>query len=425
VKKDNNKKKHENHTLNKDTDTEVRKIIERELARQKSQLVLIASENFASEEVVKTMGSVLTNKYAEGYPGNRYYGGCEHIDEIEELAINRANKLFGSNYSNVQPHSGVQANTAIFLAVLNPYDKVLSMNLRDGGHLSHGHAQNLSGKYFEIHTYSVDPETEQIDYENVRKLAKRVQPKLMIAGASSYSRIIDFNKFREIADEVGAYLMADIAHIAGLIVSDCHPTSVGVADFTTATTHKTIRGPRGGLILADKKYSGLINKSVFPGIQGGPLMHVIAAKAVAFREAMENSFKEYGRRIIENSKAMCSFLKDEGFRIVSGGTDNHLFLIDLTESGMTGMEAQNVLSSVGIILNKNVIPYDKLNPDLTSGIRIGTPAVTTQGMGTEEMYKIGELISYTLKNRGNKTKLDGAHKKVKELVSNFPVYTDI
>ncbi len=425
MKKDNNKKKHENHTLNKDTDTEVRKIIERELARQKSQLVLIASENFASEEVVKTMGSVLTNKYAEGYPGNRYYGGCEHIDEIEELAINRANKLFGSNYSNVQPHSGVQANTAIFLAVLNPYDKVLSMNLRDGGHLSHGHAQNLSGKYFEIHTYSVDPETEQIDYENVRKLAKRVQPKLMIAGASSYSRIIDFNKFREIADEVGAYLMADIAHIAGLIASDCHPTSVGVADFTTATTHKTIRGPRGGLILADKKYSGLINKSVFPGIQGGPLMHVIAAKAVAFREAMENSFKEYGRRIIENSRAMCSFLKDEGFRIVSGGTDNHLFLIDLTELGMTGMEAQNVLSSVGIILNKNVIPYDKLNPDLTSGIRIGTPAVTTQGMGTEEMYKIGELISYTLKNRANKTKLDGAHKKVKELVSNFPVYTDI
>ncbi len=425
MKKDNNKKKHENHTLSKNTDTEVRNIIEKELARQKSQLVLIASENFTSKEVIKTMGSVLTNKYAEGYPGNRYYGGCEHIDEIEELAINRANKLFGSNYSNVQPHSGVQANTAIFLAVLNPHDRVLSMNLRDGGHLSHGHVQNLSGKYFEIHTYNVDPETEQIDYENVRKLAKRVQPKLIIAGASSYSRIIDFNKFREIADEVGAYLMADIAHIAGLIVGGCHPTSVGVADFTTATTHKTIRGPRGGLILADKKYSGLVNKSVFPGIQGGPLMHIIAAKAVAFREAMKDSFKEYSRRIIENSKAMCSFLKDEGFRIVSGDTDNHLFLIDLTELGITGMEAQNVLSSVGIILNKNVIPYDKLNPDLTSGIRIGTPAVTTQGMGTEEMYKIGELISYTLKNRENKTKLDDVRKKVKKLVSDFPVYTDI
>jgi len=425
VKKNNYKKKHINHTLSENTDTEVKKIIKRELARQKSQLVLIASENFTSKEVIKTMGSVLTNKYAEGYPGNRYYGGCVHIDEIEELAINRANKLFGSNYSNVQPHSGVQANTAVFLAVLNPHDKVLSMNLRDGGHLSHGHKQNLSGKYFEIHTYSVDPDTEQIDYENVRKLAKRVQPKLIITGASSYSRIIDFNKFREIADEVGAYLMADIAHIAGLIAGGCHPTSVGVADFTTATTHKTIRGPRGGLILADKKYSGLINKSVFPGIQGGPLMHIIAAKAVAFREAMEDSFKEYSRRIIENSKAMCSFLKDEGFRIVSGGTDNHLFLIDLTELGITGMKAQNVLSSVGIILNKNVIPYDKLNPDLTSGIRIGTPAVTTQGMGTEEMYTIGELISYTLKNRENKTKLDGVRKKVKELVSDFPVYTDI
>ncbi len=417
------KKRHENHTLNKDFDIEVKKIIEKELERQKSQLILIASENFTSQEVIRTMGSVLTNKYAEGYPGNRYYGGCEFIDEIEELAIDRANKLFGSNYSNVQPHSGVQANTAIFLAVLNPDDKILSMNLRDGGHLSHGHMQNLSGKYFEIHTYNVDPETEQIDYENVKKLAKRVQPKLIIAGASSYSRIIDFNKFREIADEVGAYLMADIAHIAGLVVSGCHPTSVGIADFTTATTHKTIRGPRGGLIIADKKYAGLINKSVFPGIQGGPLMHIIAAKAVAFKEAARDSFKEYSRRIINNSKALCSYLKEEGFRIVSDGTDNHLFLIDLTNLNINGMEAQNVLSSVGIILNKNVIPYDKLNPDLTSGIRIGTPAVTTQGMGTEEMYKIGELISYTLKNRENRTKLKDISKKVKELVSNFPVYT--
>jgi len=417
------KKRHENHTLNKDFDIEVKKIIEKELERQKSQLILIASENFTSQEVIRTMGSVLTNKYAEGYPGNRYYGGCEFIDEIEELAIDRANKLFGSNYSNVQPHSGVQANTAIFLAVLNPDDKILSMNLRDGGHLSHGHIQNLSGKYFEIHTYNVDPETEQIDYKNVKKLAKRVQPKLIIAGASSYSRIIDFNKFREIADEVGAYLMADIAHIAGLVVSGCHPTSVGVADFTTATTHKTIRGPRGGLIIADKKYAGLINKSVFPGIQGGPLMHIIAAKAVAFKEAARDSFKEYSRRIINNSKALCSYLKEEGFRIVSDGTDNHLFLIDLTNLNINGMEAQNVLSSVGIVLNKNVIPYDKLNPDLTSGIRIGTPAVTTQGMGTEEMYKIGELISYTLKNRENKTKLKDISKKVKELVSDFPVYT--
>jgi glycine hydroxymethyltransferase len=415
--------KHDNHTLSKTIDTEVGEIIERELKRQKSQLILIASENFTSQEVIKTMGSVLTNKYAEGYPGFRYYAGCKYVDEIEELAINRANKLFNSNYCNVQPHSGVQANTAIFLAVLNCGDKILSMNLRDGGHLSHGHKQNLSGKYYEIHTYSVDPETELIDYENVRKLAKITKPKLIIAGASSYPRIIDFKKFREIADEVGAYLMADTAHIAGLIVSGLHPTSVGIADFTTATTHKTLRGPRGALIVADKKYSGLIDKSVFPGIQGGPFMHIIAAKAVCFKEAMKDSFKEYGRRIVENSKALCSYLKDEGFRIVSGGTDNHLFLIDLTNKNMTGFDAVGALTSVGIIINKNVIPYDKLAPTITSGIRIGTPAVTTQGMGIDEMHKIGELISLTLKNRKNKTKLKEISKKVKKLVKDFPVYT--
>jgi len=414
--------KHDNHALSKTTDTEVRRIIESELKRQKSELILIASENFTSQEVINTMGSVLTNKYAEGYPGFRYYAGCRYIDEVEELAISRANKLFNSNYCNVQPHSGVQANTAIFLAVLNCGDKVLSMNLRDGGHLSHGHKQNLSGKYYEIHTYSVDPETEVIDYENVRKLAKITKPKLIIAGASSYSRIIDFKKFREIADEVGAYLMADTAHIAGLIVSGQHPSSVGIADFTTATTHKTLRGPRGALIIADKKYGGLVDKSVFPGIQGGPFMHIIAAKAVCFREAMKDSFKEYGRQIVENSKALCSYLKDEGFRIVSGGTDNHLFLIDLTNKNMTGSDAVGALTSVGIILNKNVIPYDKLAPTITSGIRIGTPAVTTQGMGIDEMHKIGELISLTLKNRKNKTKLKEVSKKVKKLVKDFPVY---
>jgi len=414
--------KHDNHALSKTTDTEVRRIIESELKRQKSELILIASENFTSQEVINTMGSVLTNKYAEGYPGFRYYAGCRYIDEVEELALSRANKLFNSNYCNVQPHSGVQANTAIFLAVLNCGDKVLSMNLRDGGHLSHGHKQNLSGKYYEIHTYSVDPETEVIDYENVQKLAKITKPKLIIAGASSYSRIIDFKKFREIADEVGAYLMADTAHIAGLIVSGQHPSSVGIADFTTATTHKTLRGPRGALIIADKKYSGLVDKSVFPGIQGGPFMHIIAAKAVCFREAMKDSFKEYGRQIVENSKALCSYLKDEGFRIVSGGTDNHLFLIDLTNKNMTGSDAVGALTSVGIILNKNVIPYDKLAPTITSGIRIGTPAVTTQGMGIDEMHKIGELISLTLKNRKNKTKLKEVSKKVKKLVKDFPVY---
>ncbi len=422
---ENKENKYINHTLSQTQDLEVKKIIAKEIERQKNQIILIASENFTSQEVIKTMGSVLTNKYAEGYPQDRYYEGCEVMDEIEDLAIRRCNKLFNSNFSNVQPHSGVQANTAVFLAVLNCHDRILSMNLRDGGHLSHGHKQNLTGRYFEISTYSVDPETEMIDYESVRKIAKIAKPKLIIAGASAYSRFIDYKKFREIADEVGAFLMADIAHIAGLIVGGVHPTSVGVADFTTATTHKTLRGPRGGLIIADKKYSGLINKSVFPGTQGGPLMHIIAAKAVCFKEAMEPSFKEYAKKIIENSKTLCAYLKDRGFRIVSGGTDNHLFLVDLTDKGITGYEAAETLASVGIILNKNVIPYDKLNPNITSGIRIGTPAVTTQGMGKEEMYKIGELITFVLKNRENKTALADAAKRVKELANEFPVYTNM
>ncbi|MBC7333777.1 MAG: serine hydroxymethyltransferase [Actinobacteria bacterium] len=407
-----------------DIDIEVKNIIQKELERQRSQIILIASENFTSQEVIRTMGSVLTNKYAEGYPKNRYYAGCEYMDEIEELARERAKKLFGCTYSNVQPHSGVQANTAIFVALLKPGDKILSMNLRDGGHLSHGHFQNISGKYFQIYTYGVDPRTEVIDYEDVRKIAMKVKPRLIITGASSYSRIIDFKKFREIADEVGAYLMADIAHIAGLIAGKCHPTSIGHAHFTTGTTHKTLRGPRGGLILSDSEYQEIIDRAVFPGTQGGPLMHVIAAKAVAFREAMKDSFIEYSKRIIENSQALCSYLKDEGFRIVSGGTDNHLFLIDLTNMNMTGKEAEEALSSVGIILNKNVIPFDKLNPNITSGIRIGTPAVTTQGMGKEEMYEIGSMISYTLKNRDNPTKLKEVGNRVRKLAEDFPVYTN-
>jgi len=414
-----------NHTLNHTEDLEIKKIISKELERQKNQIILIASENFTSQEVIKTMGSVLTNKYAEGYPQDRYYEGCEVMDEIEETAIKRCNKLFNSNFSNVQPHSGVQANNAVFLAVLNCNDTILSMNLRDGGHLSHGHKQNLTGRYFEISTYSVDPETELIDYENVRKIAKIAKPKLIIAGASAYSRFIDYKKFKEIADEVGAFLMADIAHIAGLIVGGVHPTSIDIADFTTATTHKTLRGPRGGLIVADKKYSGLINKSVFPGTQGGPLMHIIAAKAVCFKEAMEPSFKEYAKRTVENAETLCSYLKDRGFRIVSGGTDNHLFLVDLTNMNNTGYEAAEILASAGIILNKNVIPYDKLNPNITSGIRIGTPAVTTQGMGKDEMYKIGELITFILKNRENKTACRDAAGKVKALANEFPVYTNI
>jgi glycine hydroxymethyltransferase len=414
-----------NHTLSQVADIEMANILKKELQRQKSQIVLIASENFTSQEVIKTMGSVLTNKYAEGYPGDRYYEGCNAVDEVEDLAIKRCNLLFNSNYSNVQPHSGVQANTAVFLSVLNCGDKILSMNLRDGGHLSHGHKQNLTGKYFDIFTYSVDTETEMIDYDNVRKLAKISKPKLIIAGASSYSRIIDYAKFREIADEVGAFLMADIAHVAGLIAGGIYPTSVGIADFSTATTHKTLRGPRGGIIIADKKYSGLINKSVFPGTQGGPLMHIIAAKAVCFKEALDSSFKIYSQKIIENSKVLCDFMKDKGYRIVSGGTDNHLFLIDLTNKHLTGYEASETLASVGIILNKNVIPYDVLNPNITSGIRIGTPAVTTQGMGPQQMHEIGEMIDFTLKNKDNGTALKDVALKVKELAESFPVYSGV
>jgi len=412
-------------TLSTGEDTEIRRIIKNEVERQKSQIILIASENFASQEVLRTMGSVLTNKYAEGYPGARYYAGCENVDEAEQLAIDRANKLFGSDYCNVQPHSGVCANFAVFLGVLNCGDSILGMNLRAGGHLSHGHKLNLTGKYYETHSYTVDPETEVLDYENIKQVARTVRPKLIIAGASSYSRIIDFNKFREIADDVGAYFMADIAHIAGPVISGYHPSPVKVADFTTATTHKTLRGPRGGLIISDKKYGNLIDKSVFPGVQGGPLMHIIAAKAVAFHEALQDSYKDYNRRIIENSKALCEYMRNEGFRIVFGGTDNHLSLLDLTSKKITGAEAVETLTSVGIIVNKNVIPFDKLPPTVASGIRIGTPAVTTQGMGVNEMHKIGELISSALKNRDNKTELKNIREEVKNLAGEFPIYTGL
>jgi glycine hydroxymethyltransferase len=418
-------KANHNHTQHKGLDTEIRDIIKDEIKRQQDNIILIASENFTSQEVIRTMGSVLTNKYAEGYPGFRYYEGCENTDSIEDIARSRANKLFGSNYCNVQPHSGVNANTAVFLAILKCGDSILSMNLRDGGHLSHGHKQNLTGKYFDIHTYSVDPDTEMLDYDDIAKQAKIIKPKLIIAGASSYSRKIDFSRFREIADEIGAYLMADTAHIAGLMVSGCHPDSVGVADFTTATTHKTLRGPRGGMIIADKKFAGLIDKSVFPGIQGGPLMHIIAAKAVAYREALQDSFKDYNKKIIENSAALCQHMADEGFRIVSGGTDNHLFLIDLTKKGITGIEAADLLASAGIILNYNVIPYDKLTPTITSGIRIGTPAVTTQGMGTKEMHMIGDFITTVLKNRDKQKVIKDIRGKVKKLAHEFPVYINM
>jgi len=409
--------------LNNKPDKEVEEIIRKEIDRQNNNITLIASENYASPAVLDAMGSVFTNKYAEGYPKHRYYEGCEYVDEIEILARNRLNEVFNAEYSNVQPHSGVQANTAVFLAILKPHDKILSMNLKDGGHLSHGNVMNISGRYYEVHFYNVDRETEQIDYEVIRKMAKEIRPKLIIAGASSYPRTIDFKKFREIADETGAYLMADIAHIAGLIAGDMHPTSVGLADFTTGTTHKTLRGPRGGFIIADKKYATLLDTGIFPGTQGGPLVHMIAGKAVAFKEALEPSFKKYAKNIIENSKILCDYLKNDGFRIVSGGTDNHLFLIDLSPMEMTGQDASSTLASLNIVLNKNVIPFDKLNPNLTSGIRIGTAAATSRGMGKEEMLKIGEWISFILKNWQNKTKIIPIKEKARKLADLFPVYT--
>jgi glycine hydroxymethyltransferase len=409
--------------LNNEPDKEVEDIIKKEIDRQNHNITLIASENYASPAVLDAMGSVFTNKYAEGYPKHRYYEGCEYVDEIETLARERLNQVFNSEYCNVQPHSGVQANTAVFLAILKPHDKILSMNLKDGGHLSHGNVMNISGRYYEVHFYNVDKETEQIDYEAIKKLAKEVRPKLIIAGASSYPRNIDFVKFREIADEIGAYLMADIAHIAGLIAGGMHPTSIGLADFTTGTTHKTLRGPRGGFIVAEKKYSTLLDTGIFPGTQGGPLINMIAGKAVAFKEALEPSFKEYAKNIIDNCKVLCEFLKNEGFRIVSGGTDNHLFLIDLSGLNMTGQDASSTLASHNIVLNKNVIPFDKLSPNLTSGIRIGTAAATSRGMGRKEMLKIGEWISFILKNWQNNSKIAPIKEKAGKLADAFPVYT--
>ena len=401
--------------LNNEPDKEVEDIIKKEIDRQNHNITLIASENYASPAVLDAMGSVFTNKYAEGYPKHRYYEGCEYVDEIETLARDRLNQVFNSEYCNVQPHSGVQANTAVFLAILKPHDKILSMNLKDGGHLSHGNVMNISGRYYEVHFYNVDRETEQLDYEAIKKMAKEIRPKLIIAGASSYPRTIDFAKFREIADEIGAYLMADIAHIAGLIAGGMHPTSIGLADFTTGTTHKTLRGPRGGFIVAEKKYSTLLDTGIFPGTQGGPLVHMIAGKAVAFKEALEQSFKEYAKNIVDNCKVLCEFLKNEGFRIVSGGTDNHLFLIDLSGLNMTGQDASSTLASHNIVLNKNVIPFDTLGPNLTSGIRIGTAAATSRGMGKEEMLKIGGWISFVLKNWQNAPKIAPIKEKALKL----------
>jgi glycine hydroxymethyltransferase len=408
----------------KRTDPEVFQAFRAEIERQTEQLEMIASENFVSEAVMQAEGSVFMNKYAEGYPGRRYYGGCENMDVVERLAIDRLNQLFGSEYANVQPHSGTQANMAVYFAVLNPGDSILSMDLAHGGHLSHGLPASFSGRFFKIGHYGVSRETEAIDYDQVAEIAGKHHPKLIIAGASAYPRILDFASFKIIADEVGAYLMVDMAHIAGLVASGVHPSPVPFADFITSTTHKTLRGPRGGIILAREKYSRSLNSQVFPGIQGGPLMHVIAAKAVAFKEALRDEFKIYQQQIVSNAKALAKTLQDRGFRLVSGGTDNHLLLVDLSDKGLTGAEAEEVLERSGITVNKNTIPFDTRSPGVTSGIRIGTPAVTTRGLKEKEMEEVGDYISELL-NHPEDDKLIGDIKmKIRSLCERFPLYSE-
>ena len=404
----------------KKTDPEVAEAMELELGRQKNKIELIASENFVSEAVMQAMGSPLTNKYAEGYPGKRYYGGCEYVDIVETLAIERAKKLFGAEHANVQPHSGAQANMAVFFAVLKPGDKVLGMSLADGGHLTHGSPVNMSGKWFDIIPYSVSEKDMLIDYDEVRRLAIENKPKLIVAGASAYPRIIDFKKFREIADEVGAYLMVDMAHIAGLVAAGLHPNPVPYAHFTTTTTHKTLRGPRGGMILCSAEFAKIIDKAVFPGIQGGPLMHVIAAKAVSFKEALSDEFKTYQQQIVKNAAALANGLLKRGINLVSGGTDNHLMLVDLRNLNLTGKEAQHILDEVNITCNKNGIPYDPQSPFITSGIRLGTAAVASRGMDEAAMDEIADLISLALRDfEANKDKVKAG---VASLVERFPLY---
>ncbi len=404
----------------KSADIELYEAMNREINRQKNKIELIASENFVSEAVMEAMGSPLTNKYAEGYPGKRYYGGCEYVDEVETLAIERAKALFGAEHANVQPHSGAQANMAVFFAMLNPGDTVLSMSLAHGGHLSHGSPVNMSGKYFNIVSYGVNEDDQLIDYDKVRALAHECKPKLILAGASAYSRVIDFEKFSEIAKEVGAYFMVDMAHIAGLVAAGVHPSPVPYADFVTTTTHKTLRGPRGGLILCKEEYAKAINKAVFPGIQGGPLMHVIAAKAVCFKEALSDEFKEYQNQIAKNAKALSKALSEKGFDLVSGGTDNHLILVDLRPFGVTGKEYEHRLDEVGITANKNAIPFDPEKPGVTSGIRVGTPAVTTRGFKEEDMKEIADLMYLTIKEFD--TKQDEIRARVKALCDKYPLY---
>ncbi len=403
------------------SDPEIAQAIRAEADRQRSGIELIASENYVSSAVLAAQGSVLTNKYAEGYPGKRYYGGCEWVDVAESLAIQRAKQLFGAEHANVQPHSGAQANMAVQLATLKPGDRVLGMSLAHGGHLTHGHPLNFSGMSYEIHGYGVNPETEQIDYEEVAEIAHRVSPKMIICGASAYPRTINFEYFHDIAKSVGAVLMADVAHIAGLIVSDLHPSPVGLAQFVTTTTHKTLRGPRGGLILCSADDAKLIDKTVFPGVQGGPLMHVIAAKAVAFGEALQPSFRTYSQQVIANAQVLAEALAAEGFRIVSGGTDNHLMLVDLTPFDVTGKAAEKALDRAGITVNKNAIPFDPKPPMVASGLRFGTPAVTSRGFGAAEMRQIAKWVGQVVRNINDSDMHARIRGEVVELCAGFPV----
>lgn len=406
----------------KEVDSEIYDVIIKELNRQEYHLELIASENAVSRAVLEAMGSVLTNKYAEGYPSKRYYGGCQFVDIAESLAIERAKKLFGAEHANVQPHSGAQANMSVYLAYLKPGDTILGMNLAHGGHLTHGSKVNSSGKLYNVVFYGVNKDTELIDYDEVERIAEESKPRIIVCGASSYSRQIDFKRFSEIAKKVGAYLMADIAHYAGLVAAGVYDSPVPYADFVTTTTHKTLRGPRGGLILTKEMYAKDIDKSVFPGVQGGPLMHVIAAKAVAFKEAMSEEFKQYQKQILANAKKLAQSLADRGYRIVSGGTDSHMFSIDLRNKGITGGEAELALDKVGITVNKNAIPFDPNPPMNPSGIRIGTPTITTRGMKEKEMEEIAEYIDETLKNIDNESKLMDIREKVINLCKRYPLY---
>ena len=406
------------------TDPAIFKAVLDETKRQNEGIELIASENFASRAVMEAVSSAMTNKYAEGYAHKRYYGGCEFVDVAEDIAIERAKQLFGGDHINVQPHSGSQANMAVYFAALDIGDTVLAMDLACGGHLTHGHRKNFSGKYFNMAFYGVNKETEQLDFAEIRQKALKNKPKLVIAGASAYPRTIDFEKFREVCDEVGAVLMVDMAHIAGLVAAGEHPTPVPVSEFVTTTTHKTLRGPRGGMVICREEFAKAINSEVFPGIQGGPLMHVIAGKAVAFQEALKPEFKTYQKNIVKNAKRFSSALTEKGYRVVSGGTDNHLILVDLTNKGINGKEAEVCLDKAGITVNKNLIPFDENSPFVTSGVRVGTPSVTTRGMGENEMVKIVEFLDSAIKACGNDEELDKIRQEVREFLKAFPLYKE-